>query len=284
MVFFPNCKINLGLRILRKRPDGYHDLQTVFYPLPLKDVLEVVRSTENSFHADGLPIPAVPGNPGDPGAAIAGGFAENNLCTRAWQLLKKDFPDLSPIELHLYKNIPIGAGLGGGSADGAGMLQLLNHFFHLGLTEDQLLAYAARLGSDCPFFIKNKPCLASGRGEILKPISLDLSAYSFLLVHPGIHVSTALAFSQVIPAVPERSLEEIIAAPINTWTSGLINDFEAPVLRQHPELAPIKEKLLAEGALYAAMTGSGSSFFGIFEKGKLPSVHFDQPFKLQFLN
>jgi len=176
MVFFPNCKINLGLRILRRREDGYHDLETVFYPLPLKDALEITRSDELLFTASGIPIPGEPAG---------------NLCLKAWHLLKKDFPDLPPVHIHLLKQIPIGAGLGGGSADGAEMLRLLNKRYQLDLDTGKLLDYAVRLGSDCPFFILNKPCLGGGRGEQLEPIGLDLSDFSFVIVAPGIHISTA---------------------------------------------------------------------------------------------
>ncbi|HMH24895.1 MAG TPA: hypothetical protein VK563_24135 [Puia sp.] len=309
MVFFPNCKINLGLRILRKRPDGYHDLETVFYPLPLKDVLEIIpassakppthhaaHSTAGSsttpvtpssvtpdpapsttpvdttpafhLHASGLPIP------GDP---------STNLCARAWELLKKDFPELPPTEAWLHKNIPMGSGLGGGSADGAAMLQLLDRTFDLKLGKERLLDYAEKLGSDCPFFILNKPCLGRGRGELLEPIGLDLSMYSFVLVHPGIPVSTASAFSLVSPGHPATPLATIIGQPVNTWAAELVNDFEAPLLGQYPELGLIKKKLYVNGALFASLTGSGSSFFGIFEKGKAPTLNFDQHFQVDVL-
>ena len=179
MISFPNCKINLGLKVLRRREDGYHDLETVFYPLPLKDVLETIRSESLQFTATGLPIP------GDPGT---------NLCCKAWYLLKKDFPALPPVHIYLHKHIPMGAGLGGGSSDGAAMLQLLNRQGQLQLGTERLLQYALELGSDCPFFILNQPCLGGGRGEVLQPVGLDLSGYSFVIVHPGIHIGTAWAF------------------------------------------------------------------------------------------
>lgn len=268
MVFFPNCKINLGLRILRKRMDGYHDLETVFYPLPLKDVLEIIHSESFRFTASGLTIP---------------GDSTGNLCVKAYNLLKKDFGELPPVDIYLYKNIPPGAGLGGGSADGAGMLRLLDASFHLQLSREKLLEYASKLGSDCPFFILNQPCLGSGRGEELQPLELDLSGYSFVLVHPDIHIHTAWAFSQVQPGQPVRPLKEIIQQPISTWTAELVNDFEEPVLRQYPELLPVKERLYSQGALYASLTGSGSSFFGIFEKGKIPSLGFEQHFQVNIL-
>lgn len=270
MVFFPNCKINLGLKILRKREDGYHDLETVFYPIAIRDVLEIIRteSPTLAFTATGLSIP---------------GDADNNLCLKAYHLLKQDFPTLAPVHVYLHKQIPIGAGLGGGSSDGATMLRLLNASFHLQLPEEKLLNYAARLGSDCPFFILNKPCLAGGRGEKLVPIDLDLSGYSFAIVHPGIHISTPWAFAQCIPTATGKSVEAIIRQPVSTWKDELINDFEKPVLSSYPELRVIKEQLYSQGALYAAMTGSGSSFFGIFEKDGLPSLTFDAKYQVILL-
>jgi 4-diphosphocytidyl-2-C-methyl-D-erythritol kinase len=268
MVFFPNCKINLGLKILRKRSDGYHELETVFYPLPVKDVLEIVRSEQTDFTASGLPIP---------------GDAQTNLCLKAYNLLKKDFDQLPPVHIYLYKHIPIGAGLGGGSADGATMLQLLNRTFHLQLPDEKLLEYAAQLGSDCPFFILNRPCLAGGRGEKLTPIDLDLSRYSFVIVHPGVHISTAWAFSECTPNADGKSIAAIIRQPVNTWKDELVNDFELPILRQYPELNALKEQLYDQGAIYASLTGSGSSFFGIFEKGMLPSLNFIPEYQVVLL-
>ena len=265
MVVFPNSKINLGLKILRKRGDGYHDLETVFYPLALKDVLEIQRDTALNFTAYGLPIP---------------GDQNGNLCLKAWQLLKKDLPDLPFVHIHLNKNIPIGAGLGGGSSDGASTLLLLNKQFSLGLDTPRLLSYAAELGSDCPFFILNTPSLAGGRGEKLEPATIDLSGYCFVLIDPKLHVSTAQAFSVCTPSTKSPSVRDIIQQPIETWKDHLINDFEAPVFQLHPRLRDIKELLYAHGAVYAALSGSGSSLFGIFEKGKPPglplSSHFEK--------
>jgi 4-diphosphocytidyl-2-C-methyl-D-erythritol kinase len=279
MLFFPNCKINLGLRILRRRPDGYHDLETIFYPLPLCDALECIRSEHDSpgsghepgtprFTAYGLPIP------GDPA---------HNLCVRAWQLLKKDFPELPAVHIHLLKNIPIGAGLGGGSANGACTLKALNNQFHLGLSQEHLLHYAAQLGSDCPFFILNTPCLGGGRGEMLTPVNLDLSAYSLALVDPGVHISTAKAFSLCTPAENPTPLTSIIALPVTQWREQLVNDFEQPVFQLYPELAAIKPALYAHGALYASLTGSGSSFFAIFPKDQAPDhpdFHFSHNYRI----
>lgn len=265
MVCFPNCKINLGLKILRRREDGYHDLETAFYPLALRDVLELVRAPEKTcFTSYGLPIP------GDPDA---------NLCLKAWYLLRNDFPTLPPVHIHLYKNIPIGAGLGGGSSDGACTLITLNRQFQLALTEPQLLDYAARLGSDCPFFILNTPCLGRGRGHLLQPLPLDLSGYSFVLIDPGIHIGTARAFSLCTPSESHQPIKEILDQPVVNWRGQLVNDFEDPIFHLHPELREVKETLYRTGALYASLTGSGSSFFAIFDKHKAPA---DSPFHNRF--
>ena len=252
MVAFPNCKINLGLNILRRREDGYHDLETIFYPLPLCDILEAVRSIELQFTATGRDIP------GDPGA---------NLAIRAWQLLRRDYPGLPFVHIHLHKQIPVGGGLGGGSADGAFMLQLLNGQFRLGLDDDQLAVYAGQLGSDCPFFLINAPCLGMGRGDRLEPVEVDLSDYSFLLVDPGIHISTAHAFSRSRPNDSRPALHSMISRPVGEWRGVIVNDFEEPLFAEFPVLRRIREKLYARGALYAALSGSGSCLYGIFESG-----------------
>lgn len=264
MISFPNSKINLGLHILGKREDGYHDLATVFYPLPVRDVLEIVKAPVNQLTVTGIPV---------------GGPPEKNLCLKAWELLKRDFPDLSPVHTLLHKHIPMGAGLGGGSADGAFMLTMLNNKFNLGLGKEQLLHYALQLGSDCPFFIHNKPCLATGRGETLSPVVLDLNGYSFLLVHPGIHVNTAWAFSQIKPAENPTSPDLIVQQPVEKWKDQLINDFESPVMGHYPELQEIKDKLYATGAVYASMTGSGSCFYGIYHKDQLPVIDWPQRYR-----
>jgi 4-diphosphocytidyl-2-C-methyl-D-erythritol kinase len=265
MIIFPNCKINLGLHILRRRPDGFHDLETVFYPLPLRDALEVVSDDDLQFGSSGIPVP---------------GDEQDNLCLKAWHLLKADFPDLPPVKIHLHKHIPIGAGLGGGSADAAFMLQLLNDKFRLGISDEQLIAYAARLGSDCAFFIRNKPCYATGRGEVLEPLELDLSQYSWLLVYPGIHVNTGWAFGQITPRVPEQKLQQSILQPVEEWRNGVYNDFEAPVFRAHPVLEEIKAQLYEAGALYATMSGSGSAMVGIFPKNKITGALWDAGYRV----
>ncbi len=249
MVTFPNCKINLGLHITGKRPDGFHELETVFYPVPLKDILEVVSSTTLQFQSTGIDIP---GNPA------------SNLCLKAYHLLKEDFPQLPPVQMHLHKIIPMGAGLGGGSADGAFALQLLNDKYFLGLSPTQLMKYALQLGSDCPFFILNQPCYATGRGEDLTPIKLDLSGYRFVIVHPGIHINTKWAFEQIQPGLPARSIKEIIQLPIQDWKYYLSNDFESPIKQNYPAIEAIKLALYKDGAIYASMSGSGSTVFGIY--------------------
>ena len=261
MIVFPNCKINLGLQILNKREDGYHNLETIFYPVQLCDALEVVRSASQqpssaiSFQSTGLPIDIA---------------AQNNLCIKAYELLKKDFLSLPPVQMHLHKTIPMGAGLGGGSSDAAFTLKLLNEKFKLGISQTQLIKYALQLGSDCPFFIINKPCYATGRGEILEPVDLDLSAYKFAIVNPGIHINTSWAFAQLNidgSGRPKRiDSKRIIQQPISTWKDELKNDFEEPVFKEFTEIENIKQMLYKAGAVYASMTGSGSSVFGIFNK------------------
>jgi 4-diphosphocytidyl-2-C-methyl-D-erythritol kinase len=269
MIVFPNCKINLGLNIVRKRADNFHDLETVFYPIPLKDILEIIPSDTLEFFISGINIP---------------GETNNNLCLKAYYFLKKDFPDLPFVKIYLHKAIPAGAGLGGGSADGTFMLKLLNEKFKLNISTNQLINYALQLGSDCPFFIINKPCFATGRGEILEEIKIDLSNYSFVLINPKIHINTAWAFSQLLQAIPEISIREIINQPVETWKSILKNDFENAVLIKHPSLNIIKQTLYNSGALYASMSGSGSSFYGIFKKNNLPQIRFEENFEVVYLS
>lgn len=269
MIVFPNCKINLGLHILNKRDDGFHNIETVFYPLPFTDALELIANTgsnkEIEFTGTGL---AVDGNEAD------------NLCIKAYHLLKKDFPKLPAVKIHLHKAIPMGAGLGGGSADAAFMIKMLNAEFNLNLSIPQLLNYSLQLGSDCPFFIINKACFATGRGEMLEEVSVDLSAYKIVLINPGIHINTGWAFAQRSDGSkpPDRfqvsdgfKPSDTLSQPIETWKDDLKNDFEAPVFAAHPQIKTIKEDLYSRGAIYAAMSGSGSTVFGIFDK----SIHTD---------
>jgi len=267
VIVFPNCKINLGLNITSKRNDGYHNIETVFIPLSLKDVLEIIHPNETGepvqYSGSGMPVT---------------GEMSSNLCIKACSLLKKDFPQLPLIKLHLHKAIPAGAGLGGGSADGAFTLQLLNKKFNLGLSTEKLIDYALQLGSDCPFFIHNKSCYATGRGEIIEPVNLDLSAYKFLIVNPAIHINTGIAFSKLTPATPSIPIKEIIQQPVITWKSLLKNDFEELVFTDHPGIKKIKDSLYESGAVYASMSGSGSTVYGIFEKKHNISHSFQQDY------
>ena len=252
MISFPNCKLNLGLNIINKREDGYHDLETVFLPIPFTDVLEIIPSENNAveFTVTGLAVNA----------------DDSNLCIKAYGLLKQDFPELPAIKIHLHKVIPMGAGLGGGSADGAFTLQLVNNKFQLGLSEEHLINYALQLGSDCPFFLINKPCFATSRGEVLQQINIDLTGYKILIINPGIHIETQWAFSNILPVKPKISIKDIIAQPVDTWKDQLHNDFENPVFESYPEIKKIKEDLYQQGAVYASLSGSGSSVYGVFKK------------------
>jgi 4-diphosphocytidyl-2-C-methyl-D-erythritol kinase len=252
MVYFPNAKINLGLRITNKREDGYHDLETVFYPISIKDGLEIIEAEALRFTQSGNTVA------GDP---------ENNLCLKAYRLLKKDFPSLPACHIHLHKIIPERGGLAGGSADGSYTLLLLNKKFGLGISEERLKQYALSLGSDCPFFIVNRPCLGTGRGEVLTPVSVDLSGYALCIVNPGIAIETKKAFSQIRPSGhTEPILENALNRPIETWKDHVFNDFESYVFQAHPEIGAIKQTLYESGALYASLSGSGSSVFGIFRE------------------
>lgn len=257
MLHFPNAKINIGLFITEKRADGYHNLETVFYPLPmLKDALEVLPAAIDSESTMQISGKAIDGNVYD------------NLVWKAFQLIKNKFPDkISPIHIHLLKSIPMGAGLGGGSADGAFMLRLINAYFSLHLSDQELAHLALELGSDCPFFIYNAPCLAKGRGELLTPIPLDLSNYSIQVVCPKVHVSTAGAFSKITPKQAPFLLQDLVHLPIQKWKDNVFNDFEGPIFSHYPILSQIKQKLYDEGALYASMSGSGSAIYGLFPKG-----------------
>jgi len=249
MISFPQCKINLGLNIHFKRADNYHEVSTVMYPIPLNDILEIVRNETFQFTQSGMPIP---------------GRFEDNLCVKAYQLLQREF-EISPVHIHLYKNIPMGGGLGGGSADGTYMLKLLNDEFKLGLSTAELQDYAAQLGSDCPFFVREEPQLATGRGELLEPINVNLKGYYLYLINDGTHVSTQEAYANVSPRQPSRSLEEVVSLPIDQWKAHLHNQFEESVFPRYPHLERFKEQLYDAGAIYASMTGSGATLYGLFE-------------------
>lgn len=265
MIVFPNSKINLGLRILRKRNDGYHDLETFFYPIPLTDTLEITR------HNVYLKTFAIPFSKS---GFVIDGDPSDNLCIKAYKMLRKDFPQISNIQMHLHKAVPAGAGLGGGSADAAFTLMLLNKEFKLGLSREQLTAYALKLGSDCPFFIINKPCYATGRGEMLEPIKLDLSSFKILVVNPRIHINTGRAFLHIRPTVPEVSIKEIITRPVERWKDELVNDFEKWVFDEYKEIVDIKDRMYVAGASFASMSGSGSTIYGLFPKEKETALTF----------
>jgi 4-diphosphocytidyl-2-C-methyl-D-erythritol kinase len=261
MLSFPNGKINIGLEVIRKRADGYHDLQSIFYPIAIKDAIEIIPSQSES------PIVYT-----QSGIAVNGKESEN-LCQKAYHLLKKDFPSIPHVNMHLHKAIPIGAGLGGGSSDASAMLMLLNQYFSLNISNEKLMVYAGELGSDCPFFIINKPYYVTGRGENLSPIELDLSGYQIVLVNPCIHISTQTAFAGIVPR-EGTNLVEHIQEPVHTWKDHCINDFEQTVFKAYPEIEHIKKDLYQAGAIYASMSGSGSTVYGIFEKTAQPNLNF----------
>ncbi|KAB3744572.1 4-(cytidine 5'-diphospho)-2-C-methyl-D-erythritol kinase [Phocaeicola vulgatus] len=254
MITFPNAKINLGLNIVEKRPDGYHNLETIFYPINLQDALEVTRRENNdkeyTLHISGSPLEGEP---------------EDNLVVKAYKLLKKDYPGLLPVDIHTYKHIPAGAGLGGGSSDAACMIKLLNDKFSLGLSTERMEEYAVKLGADCSFFIRNKPVFATGIGNLFEPVELSLKGYHIILIKPDIFVSTRDAFAEIKPVRPAVSLKEIVKQPMETWKNSMKNDFEDSVFKKFPEIAAIKDELYDLGAVYAAMSGSGSSVYGIFK-------------------
>lgn len=263
MITFPNAKINLGLNIVEKRPDGYHNLETIFYPIPLQDALEITpwEGGERKYKL------------AQSGIQIAGDD-ENNLVVKAYKLLDSLY-NLPPIEINLLKHIPSGAGLGGGSADAAFMLCMLNQHFQLNIPNEQLEVYAAQLGADCAFFVENKPTFAEGIGNIFSPIELSLKGYKLLLVKPDIFVSTRDAFAQIKPKRPSISLKEVAKMPVEAWKTYMVNDFEESVFPQFPAIADIKAKLYDMGAIYASMSGSGSSVFALFKgDATLPKVDF----------
>lgn len=254
MLKFPSAKINLGLNVLFKREDGYHELETALIQVPFFDILEILPSHEFVFKQSGL--------------FVDGNF-ENNLCVKAFRLIQKNHT-LPNIYLHLNKIIPMGAGLGGGSADAAFVIRMLNECFELKLSVKHMQDYASQLGSDCPFFISDVPQLARGRGEILQPIDLNLKGYYIKLINIGLHVSTKDAFSNVVFSNNSKSIQDILLLPIESWKKELKNDFEISVFKIYPQLADIKNMLYGEGAVYASMSGSGSTMFGIYkEKPKL---------------
>ncbi len=249
MLTFPTCKINIGLQITEKRADGFHNLLSCFYPAGWSDILELIPDESFTFSGSGLPIP------GDPAAT--------NLCVRAYNLLKADF-DLPPVAMHLHKLVPIGAGLGGGSADAAFTLRLLNEQFKLGLSSSDLEHYARRLGSDCAFFIQNRPAYGVEKGDQFENIALDLTGYHLVLVYPNLAISTAEAYAGVRPRQPAVPLRDLLLAPLSDWRHTVHNDFEDSLFPRYPALGDLKAQLYDAGALYASLSGSGSTVYGIF--------------------
>tara|TARA_B110000467_G_scaffold125244_1_gene117617 strand:+ start:306 stop:1118 length:813 start_codon:yes stop_codon:yes gene_type:complete len=252
MILFPPSKLNLGLQIIAKRNDGYHNLQTVFYQFPLNDILEILKDDSLSpgtcmFNSSGLLIPS-----------------GQNLCEKAYYLLTKYF-NLPGVQIHLHKIIPLGAGLGGGSSDAAYTLRLLNTLFDLKISETKLMDYAIELGSDCPFFIRDYPQYAEGRGEVLEPIEIDLKGKHLLIINPNIHISTKEAFATIKPT-ESISCKKIVLQDISTWKENLSNDFEASIFPTYQVLKTLKNKLYDVGALYACMSGSGSTMYAIFNE------------------
>ena len=255
MINFPIAKINLGRKVVRKRDDGYHNLETVFYPVPIKDALEVFPM-EDGFPSDvrcDLKVTNL----------FIDGDEQKNLVVKAYNMIAQDY-ELPRVHVHLYKHIPTQAGMGGGSSNCAYMIRLLNEMFSLGMSDEKMIGYAARLGADCAFFIKAQPAYAEGIGEKLQPISIDLSGCKMLVVRPNIPVSTKEAFSLITPQVPKKNCLDIVRQPIETWKDELVNDFERSVFAIHPEIGRLKEMMYEQGAVYAAMSGSGSSVFGLF--------------------
>jgi 4-diphosphocytidyl-2-C-methyl-D-erythritol kinase len=255
MLAFPNAKINLGLHILNKRSDGYHDIETVFYPVKWCDVLEIIPAEKKvrekvQFKTTGIKIT---------------GKKESNLCVKAYRLLQQKY-QLPEIQMHLHKLVPIGAGLGGGSSDASQVLLLLDNMFNLRLTKDELQEAANTLGSDCGFFIHNKPLLAKGKGDVFEEITISLKDYFFVIVMPDIHISTADAYRHVTAELKKISLKEIISMPIEKWKDLLVNDFEKTALKKYPVIEYLKQEMYKLGATYASMSGSGSAVYGIFKK------------------
>ena len=248
MIVFPNAKINIGLHVVSRRPDGYHNLETIFYPIQLSDALEMAEAKETLISFSGIPVDGPP---------------EQNLVLNAYHLLKNEF-DLPPVQFHLHKVIPTGAGLGGGSSDAAFTLKMLNDFFQLRLNTEQLKNYAAKLGADCPFFIENKPAFATGIGDQLSSVKIDLSSYRIVILKPNVSVSTADAYKNIIPLEPDFHLQNVAKLPVAEWKNLVVNDFEKSVFPIFPEIEKWKQKLYELGAEFVSMSGSGSAVFGIF--------------------
>ena len=262
MICFPNAKINIGLRITEKRDDGFHNIESCFYPIPWYDILEIIPAKELSFYSNGIDIP---------------GDLNDNLCIKAYNLVKKDY-NIPAVSIFLQKIIPIGAGMGGGSSDAAYTLKSLNDLFNLKITETQLESYAKKLGSDCAFFIKNKPVIAFEKGDVFENCSINLAGKQLLTIYPNTHVSTKEAYAGVSPKIPQKSLSTILNTDILNWKEEVSNDFEKSIFPKYPLLEQIKAQLYSGGALYASMTGSGSTVFVIFESEINTQLLFDKSF------
>ncbi|MGQ1910185.1 4-(cytidine 5'-diphospho)-2-C-methyl-D-erythritol kinase [Marinifilum sp. RC60d5] len=250
MLNFPNAKINLGLNVIEKRSDGFHNIETIFYPIPLCDALEIAESEKTrpfEFSSSGIPI-----NIAD----------KDNIVVKAFELLRNEY-ELPSTSIHLHKNIPFGAGLGGGSADAAFMIKMLNDFYNIGLNTGKMEDLACKLGSDCPFFISNKPVFAQGKGEIFSPTKVNLSGYFIAMIKPEIHISTPEAYAGIKPK-PSANLQSLIELPPDQWKENITNDFEDSIFPNYPLLSQLKKELYNQGAVYAAMSGSGSTIFGLF--------------------
>jgi 4-diphosphocytidyl-2-C-methyl-D-erythritol kinase len=256
MICFPNAKINLGLNIVEKRSDGFHNIETVFYPINWCDALEVIENKEFQRGNEKINLSL--------SGILVEGNTQDNLISKAYKLLDATY-NLPPVKAHLHKVIPMGAGLGGGSSDAAFFIKLLNDKFSLSLSITEQMNFAKQLGSDCAFFIENKPVYASGKGDIFFEVKIDLSQYCVVVVYPVVHSNTALAYKGVVPAMPEKNIQSIITGEIKNWKEDLVNDFEKTIFLQHPELQNIKNTFYTTGALYASMSGSGSSVYGIFK-------------------
>lgn len=264
MITFPHAKINLGLNVTEKRQDGYHNILSCFYPVSWSDALEILPAKQFAYSSSGLSIR---------------GEDKDNLCIKAYHLLKKKY-GLPPIQMHLHKVIPMGAGLGGGSSDAAFVLKSLDILFNLSLTVKDLMDYAGSLGSDCPFFIQDKPVIASGTGNNFEPVALSLQGYNLIIVNPGIPISTVEAYAGIKPQFPDVDIRKILKLPVNEWKGTLVNDFEPSIFEKYPEIAAIKLKLYALGAEYASMSGSGSSVYGLFKQNKMRKHEFPKHYQV----
>jgi 4-diphosphocytidyl-2-C-methyl-D-erythritol kinase len=257
MICFPNCKINIGLSVVEKRKDNFHNIETIFYPVGLCDALEIIESKNLSIEFSGIKIE---------------GNSTDNLCMKAYQLIAENY-NIPPVNIFLHKVIPSGAGLGGGSSDASSMIQLLNKMFSLNISGKKLIHYASMLGSDCAFFINNTPVFAHGRGDITENISLNLKNYHILIVKPSFGVPTAKAYSMIKSAASKKSLKELSVENIKEWKNFVVNDFEIPISKEFPEIIKIKDQLYKSGAIYSSMTGSGSAVYGIFKsEPEVPSA------------